>query len=97
MFKKIMVIVFIVSCFVGVSYIEHNYTKQYCEVTNKNDAYIEFVDSLGDTWVWNAETEEDIEVYKALEIGNKINVKMFDNLTSTNVEDDIIKKIIIAK
>ena len=97
MFKKIIVGLLIVAGFIGVSYIEHNYTKQYCEVTDKNDAYIEFVDSLNGTWVWNAETEEEIEIYKALEVGDRIDVKMFDNLTSANVEDDIIKKIIIVK
>lgn len=95
--KKIIIGLLIVVGFIGCSYVEHNYTKQYCEVTDKNDAYIEFVDGLGDTWVWNAETEEDIEIYRALEVGDKINAKMFDNLTSANVEDDIIKKIIIAK
>lgn len=97
MFKKIMVVVLIVVAFVGVSYIEHNYTKQYCEVIDKNDGYIEFVDSLNGTWVWNAETEEEIKLYRTLEIGDRIDVKMFDNLTSANIEDDIIKKIIIVE
>ena len=95
--KKIVVGLLIVVGFIGCSYIEHNYTKYHCEVTDKNDAYIEFVDSLNGTWVWNAETEEEIKLYRTLEIGDRIDVKMFDNLTSANVEDDIIKKIIIAK
>ena len=95
MFKKIIVGLLIVAGFIGVSYIEHNYTKYHCEVTDKNDAYIEFVDSLGDTWVWNAETEKDIEIYRTLEVGDRIDVKMFDNLTSANIEDDIIKSIVV--
>jgi hypothetical protein len=91
---KILVAVLLVGMFCGASYYEHNYTRKDCKVTDKNDAVIEFTDKCGWTWVWCAESEEDIELYQSLEVGNHIDVKMYDNFTSANIDDDEITKII---
>ena len=94
--KILLVALFIGAC-VGALYYEHNYTRTDCLITDKNDTIIEFKDTCGFNWVWCAETDEDIELYQALEIGGKIDVKMFDNLTSHCIDDDEIKEIKIVK
>lgn len=91
---RILLAVLLVGAFCGACHYEHNYTRDYCEIKNKNDAVIEFEDRCGWTWVWCAETEEDIKLYQSLEVGDKIDVKMHDNFTSAYIDDDIIKAII---
>jgi hypothetical protein len=99
--KKLTVTILLVALFigawVGASYYEHNYTRTDCFVTDKNDAVIAFRDTCGFTWVWCAETDEEIELYRSLKVGSKIDVKMFDNLTPHCIDDDEIKEIKIAK
>lgn len=81
--KLILTIVFIV-LFAGACHFEHNYTRKECVVIQVCDGIASIEDKTGNIW--------DVE-YKGLTKGQYVNLKMYDNLTSANIEDDIVKKV----
>lgn len=92
--KRILKVGLVVLLLAVACHIEHNYTRTECEITHKNDAILEFTDKCGFTWSWYAETDEDIDLYNSLEMGDKVNLKMYDNLSSAYIEDDVVKKVV---
>lgn len=92
--KKLVLGLMALVLFAGACHFEHNYTRHDCEVTHKNDCIIEVVDKCGESWSWQAETEEEIELYRSLELGDNVDIKMHDAFTSAYIGDDVIKKMI---
>ena len=93
MVKKILITVLLVSGFIGAMHFERNYVRKECEITHKNDCVLEITDSRRNTWVWKATTQKDIDFYNTIELGDTVELKMHDNF-STNIEDDIVKKVV---
>lgn len=83
--KKIIVIIAIFSMIMGMSYFEHNYIRQNCEVTQICDGIVTVIDETGETWDFIA---------KGYKVGDIVDVKMHDNYTSAYVYDDEITKVI---
>ena len=87
MMKKIIVAVLVIGAVLGISYFEHNYTREECEVIQICDGIVTVVDGCGFTWDFEKENND-------LEVGDFVTLKMFDNISSANIEDDVITKII---
>ena len=85
MMKKILVAILIIGAFVGVSYIEHNYTRDNCVVIEASETGCLIRDEVGEQWYWEGE---------GFEVGDEVKMKMFDNLTSAYIVDDEIKEVI---
>ena len=88
MMKKILVAILIIGAFYGVSYYEHNYTRHNCEVIAATEYGAIFEDECGFTWMVEGEG------YK---VGQIADIKMYDNLTHSYIDDDEIKKVIIKQ
>ena len=86
MFKKIIVLVLFVSAFYSVSYYEHNYTRKDCKVVQSCDGIATIEDGTGNYWDY---------MDSSLKVGDYVDLKMFDNLSSANIEDDIITKVVV--
>lgn len=88
--KKVVSGVLMVALFVGmllgVGYIEHNYTRKDCVVINSTDTGMLIEDGCGFTWYWEGE---------GYEVGTIVDLKMYDNITSAYVDDDIIKAVVV--
>lgn len=92
--KKILIAVLSISLLFGASYFEHNYTREECEVVYKNDATLEIKDKCGQVWVWQVETDKDIELYHSINVNDLVDLKMHDSFSSAYIGDDVIKKAI---
>ena len=88
MFKKIIATVLVIGAVLGISYYEHNYINKDCEITQVNDGFVTFIDKQGNAWDW------EIQENEYFEIGDYVDLKMNDNNSSNNIEDDKITKII---
>ena len=71
--------------FAGACHFEHNYTRKECDVVQICDGIATVIDGCGFTWDFRA---------KDLEVGDIVDLKMHDNFTSANIEDDVIKKVV---
>lgn len=80
--KKIIPITLITIILCGMAHFEHNYTRKDCIVTQVNDNFATVKDKSGNVW--------DIED-KDYKVGDTITLKMHDNFTPSNIEDDIVK------
>lgn len=94
MMKKVLTAVIIMIGVIGATHFEHNYTRNNCVVTDKNDCILELTDRCGYTWVWLAEEQHEIELYQSVEIGDELDIKMHDNFSSAYIDDDVIKELI---
>lgn len=83
--KKAIVIILIIVMFLAVSYAEHRYTREDCVAIYTNACGVIFEDKSGFTWVWEEQ---------GFEVGDVVDLKMHDNLTSGDIYDDIIVKVI---
>ena len=86
--KNILVVLAVVAVFGGASHFEHNYTREDCEVIQINDGFVTFEDECGFRWDWEIEENEYFEV------GDFVDLKMFDNCSSGYVHDDKITKVV---
>ena len=86
MFKKILVLVLFIGAFYGISYYQHNYTRENCKVVQSYNGIATIEDCTGNYWEY-----ED----NNLQVGDCVDLKMFDNLSDTNIEDDIITKVVV--
>lgn len=84
--KKLVFVLVLVLGFYGASYFEHNYTRDECKVVDIIDGYARIEDKVGHYWDCDDE---------GLEIGDYVDLKMFDNYSSAYIGDDIVKKVII--
>lgn len=83
--KGIIITVLLVSAFSGASYYEHNYTRKDCEVIQVNDGCVSAKDKCG--YVWEFKGNE-------FKVGDKVDLKMYDSLTSSCVTDDVVKGVV---
>ena len=82
--RTFIVILLIVCICYGVGYYEHNYIRPNCEVTQICDGIVTVIDETGKTWDFKA---------KGYNVGDIIDIKMYDNNTSAYVYDDIVKGV----
>ena len=87
--KKIarcLIVVLFISMFCAVGYIEHNYTRRDCVVISSTDTGIMVEDTAGYTWYCEG---------VSYPVGTRVDLKMYDNITSAWIDDDIIKKVVV--
>lgn len=84
--KKILTVILVVGAIYGACYYEHNYTRKECEVIQVNDGVVTVEDSCG--FVWDFKGNE-------LKVGDIVDLKMYDNSTSTYINDDIVKDVVL--
>lgn len=87
--KKVLSVLLIVSIFSLASYIEHNYTRKDCEVTAVTASGVLIKDKCGFIWYYDEPTD--------LKVGDKVDLKMHDNCSNSNIDDDEIKKVVRAE
>lgn len=82
--KKVLLVGLVVAMFSGCSYVEHHYTRKSCKVIDINDGIATILDKQGNVW----------DIYdETLRTGDIVDLKMFDNNTIDNIEDDEIIEI----
>lgn len=86
--RNVLVIMLLVGMFCGASYYEHNYTRQDCVVIEATETGAIFEDKCGFTWY------VDCEGY---EVGDKADLKMYDNGTVSYIDDDEVKDLVRVK
>ena len=86
--KNFVLVILLVSLFCMGCYVDHNYTRKDCEIIQINDGVVTFEDVCGHRWDW------EIKPTEYFEVGDKVDLKMFDNNTESYIEDDEITKII---
>ena len=93
MLKKIIIGVVIAISIIGAMYYTHNYKRTDCIIVAKCDGELTIQDKSGFYWYWYAENDSSWEFYKAMSIGDKVTLNMYDNGTENIIEDDIIRGI----
>ena len=83
--KKILFTLLISLLIAGASHYEHNYTRKNCEVIQINDGIATVYDEVGEAWDFKN---------CGLSVGDIVELKMYDNNTSNNINDDVIKEVI---
>ena len=91
MLKKIIIGVVALVAIMGAMYSTHNYERTDCKIVAKCDGELTIQDKGGHCWCWYADSDSEWESYKAVSIGDKVTLNMYDNGTENNIEDDIIK------
>lgn len=90
MFKKIAITIVTIAIILGVfgacGTYEHNYTREATVYAIVDDV-VTFEDNTGHLWNWVMEEGEYFTE------GETVKLKMFDNYTMSDREDDIIKKV----
>lgn len=84
-FKNIIIGLLLLTGFCVCCYVEHNYTRDYCVVTDVTEQGIEIEDQGGELWFYET-TEHFVE-------GDVVDLKMYDNCTSAYIYDDVIKSV----
>ena len=83
---NVLVVILFVGMLFGVGYIEHNYTRKDCVVIGSTDTGMLIEDVCGFTWYWEGESYE---------VGTVVDLKMYDNITSAYIDDDVIKEVVV--
>ena len=83
--KKIIIIVLTLASLNGLSRFEHNYTRNDCKVIEKQGATVRIEDTTGNVWKCNA---------NGFQVNDIVNLKMHDNYTPNQIQDDVIVKVI---
>lgn len=90
--KKIMVmllvLVVVVGLFTMVGYAEHNYTRKDCTVVRVEGNKVVFVDGCG--YEWSAYAD-------GLQVGDKADLHMYTDVTTSYVFDDKVVGIRVQK
>ena len=92
--KTIATILAMVMVLGGFLYFEHNYTLKDCRVIDKNDSIIALMDADEQVWVWEAFEGHEIDFYNSVELGDELDIKIFDNFTSSHLSDDVVKELV---
>ena len=82
--KKIVILILALTSLNGLSKLEHNYTRDNCKVIEASPYGAIIEDRTGNTWYYEAE---------GFNVGDIVDMKMHDNWTISNIEDDIIQKV----
>ena len=80
--RNVLVIMLLVGMFCGASYYEHNYIRKDCVVVEASPTGAIFEDKCGFTWY------VDCEGY---EVGDKADLKMYNNHTDNCIDDDEVR------
>ena len=83
--KNLLVVAVVLGLCCVASYIECNYTRHDCVVVEASSTGAIFEDKCGYTWY------VDCEGY---EVGDKADLKMFNNYTDNCIDDDEIKDLV---
>lgn len=86
MLKKIIIAVLVVCGLWAVGNVEHYYTRKDCRVIDVTENWVKFEDYGKEVWA--------IENDGKFKIGDRADLKMYDNLTSPYIYDDEIVKVI---
>ena len=81
----VMLTILFVTMLCGLSYYEHNYTREECKVIQINDGWATIEDKCGFVWDYDCD---------GLKIGDIVDLKMEDNFSSAYIGDDVIKEIV---
>ena len=93
--KKVIAVILAMAVMFGLTmYIEHNYTLEDCEVIGKNDGVLGLIDADEQVWIWEAVEQHEYDFYNSVEVGDELDIKLFDNFTSQHLSDDIIKELV---
>lgn len=84
--KQLTGLLLVIALIIIGNYIEHNYTRKDCVVTKVNNNIATVEDTSGNKW--------DVK-NNNLMIGQNVDLKMYDSCTSNNIEDDIIKEVVV--
>ena len=85
MFKKIVLGASLIAMLCGCGHYEHHYTRKSCEVIQINDGFVTVYDETGEAWDFKGDD---------FVVGEKVDLKMYDNNTSNNIYDDEIIEVI---
>ena len=85
MMKRILTLLVFISLVGVAGHFEHNYTRDNCVAVEVTDTGVIFEDRCGFTWYWEEE---------GFELGDVVDLKMYDNYSSAYIDDDEIKKVI---
>ena len=80
---KVFAIMFVIM-FLAVAHIQSHYTRKDCEVISIDRDCITVEDNCGYCWQYVDTTTE-------YSIGDKVDIKMFDNATDSIYDDEIVK------
>ena len=80
--RNVLVIMLLVGMFCGASYYEHNYTREDCVVVEASPTGAIFEDKSGFTWYVECE---------GYEVGDKADLKMYNNHTDNCIDDDEVR------
>jgi hypothetical protein len=83
--KKLLVIAMFILTISTIGYTEHNYTRDNCVAVETTETGVIFEDRCGFTWYWEEE---------GFEVGDVVDLKMYDNYSSAYIDDDEIKKVV---
>lgn len=72
----------------GVSNYERNYTRKECDVIRIDGEYIVAEDKCGFIWAFKG---------NGFGIGDKVDLKMHDNMTVNNIDDDKVIDIVLRE
>ena len=69
----------------SLNYLEHNYTRENCEVIEVNDEIITVEDNGGLKWAFKG---------NGFKVGDFVDLEMFDSNTTAYVYDDVVKNAV---
>lgn len=86
--KKILIVTLFIIMFLGCCYVEHNYTRDNCTVIEATEQGCLIECQCAEFWFWEYEPTGT-----RFQIGDIVDLKMYDNCTSAYIQDDIIKSV----
>lgn len=84
--KKILIAVLVVSALFAVGRYERHYIRKDCRVIEVNAEWVKFEDYGGEVWA--------ISNDGSFEVGDRADLKMYDNKTDSYIYDDEIIKVV---
>lgn len=87
--KKILIAVLVVSALFAVSHYERHYTRKNCRVIEVNAQWVKCKDFGGNVWAFSNDG--------TFEVGDRADLKMYDNKTDSYIYDDEIVKVVRAE
>ena len=85
--KKLCIAMIMIICLATIGYAMNYYTRYNCIVYSVEDNIVTVEDNSGHLWEFIA---EDNHIYKKFD---KVNLKMYNNGTEDNIQDDIIMEV----
>ena len=82
--KKVIICIMVAFGFIACSWVESHYTRKDCIIIKTYDNYAIAKDGNGYNWTFVI-TDNDVQV------GNTVNLRMFNSFTDYNIHDDIVE------